>query len=47
MDPSSTCHPDDGTAGPSSFSQILDEGPDYESPALTRRLARSQTVHGR
>jgi len=29
----STCHPDDGMAGPSSFSQILDDdGPDDGSP---------------
>jgi len=28
MDASSTCHPDDGTAGPSSFTQILDDGPE-------------------
>jgi len=33
-------HPDDGTAGPSSFSQKLDDGPDDGSPALTHRLAR-------
>ena len=31
-DPSSTCHPDDGTAGPSSFSQMDDDGPDNGSP---------------
>jgi len=33
-DSSSTCHPDDRTAGLSLFSQTLDDG----SPALTRRL---------
>jgi len=33
MDPSFTCHPEDGTAGPSSFSQIFDDdGPDDGSP---------------
>jgi len=43
-DPSYTCHPDDGTASPSSFSQILDDRLDDESPALTRRLARRRVV---
>jgi len=30
-DPSSTCHPDDGAAGPSSLSQILDNRTDNGS----------------
>jgi len=30
-------HPDDGTAGPSSFSQKLNDGSNDGSPALTRR----------